>query len=231
GAPWRPFEDGGVGGEAWARGVLRNAQPGLSLRGLPDAATCNALAKAQGRGVRTVHEAPEDIPPPLLGGDSEEDGAVTRGIALRYQFEALLNEVRYPPSALQCSWRLPPAGHPVPEDLVDDVPPRPFELRSNADSAPAPQPPHFAQHPLRPEQLKSLGWMLEQECGRGLGPFQVEWRRYWTTKPEEIDENACMSLVSRGMRVSITPARCLKNSPQEKTVYREVCGHCLVAFW
>ena len=41
--------------------------------------------------------------------------------------------------------------------------PLPFTLSSNKTDAPADQPPHFKRYPLRPEQLRSLGWMLQQE--------------------------------------------------------------------
>ena len=44
----------------------------------------------------------------------------------------------------------------------------PFTLLDNAGDEPAGQPPSFNQHPLRPEQLRSLGLMLKRE-GWDLG--------------------------------------------------------------
>ena len=38
-----------------------------------------------------------------------------------------------------------------------------FNLSSNRDDPPHKQPPHFKKMPLRPEQLRSLHWMIEQE--------------------------------------------------------------------
>ncbi|KAJ3182529.1 hypothetical protein HDU85_002627 [Gaertneriomyces sp. JEL0708] len=41
--------------------------------------------------------------------------------------------------------------------------PEPFQLSSNRHDPQHSQPPHFRKHPLRPEQLRSLSWMLAQE--------------------------------------------------------------------
>jgi hypothetical protein len=49
------------------------------------------------------------------------------------------------------------------ENLIDPLQ-VPFTLWSNKKDAPAPQPPHFSKYPLRPEQQRSLGWMLRQEA-------------------------------------------------------------------
>jgi len=38
-----------------------------------------------------------------------------------------------------------------------------FSILSNFEDGQAKQPPNFEKHPLRPEQLRSLGWMLKQE--------------------------------------------------------------------
>lgn len=48
---------------------------------------------------------------------------------------------------------------------TDNTPPTfaKFQLQSNRADPPASQPPHFIRCPLRPEQLRSLHWMLEQE--------------------------------------------------------------------
>jgi hypothetical protein len=49
-----------------------------------------------------------------------------------------------------------------------------FRLLSNANDVPAMQPPHFSpKYPLRPEQLKSLSWMIAQESKK-VQPFVEE---------------------------------------------------------
>ncbi|KAI9007348.1 hypothetical protein BC832DRAFT_530709, partial [Gaertneriomyces semiglobifer] len=61
-------------------------------------------------------------------------------------------------NTLPClSWRLTTGyKHVVAE-------PEPFQLSSNRHDPQHSQPPHFRKHPLRPEQLRSLSWMLAQE--------------------------------------------------------------------
>ncbi|RDW90589.1 putative SNF2 family helicase [Aspergillus mulundensis] len=65
-------------------------------------------------------------------------------------------------------WRLVPnsydvRGNPYPK----------FELRSNRNDALYPQPPKFENNQLRPEQLRSLSWMVAQE-GEDVEPFIEE---------------------------------------------------------
>ncbi|KAI8904617.1 hypothetical protein DFJ77DRAFT_552162 [Powellomyces hirtus] len=55
----------------------------------------------------------------------------------------------------QLSWRL------TNEYTIREFPA--FTLKSNRPDPQHPQPPHFKKFPLRPEQLRSLSWMLEQE--------------------------------------------------------------------
>ncbi|CAE8736565.1 unnamed protein product [Polarella glacialis] len=57
----------------------------------------------------------------------------------------------------------------TPTDLCGAIPERPFRLLDNNGDAPAEQPPHFKEHPLRPEQLRSLAWMLAREGYREGG--------------------------------------------------------------
>lgn len=70
-----------------------------------------------------------------------------------------------------------------PPDLMSP-PSTPFALLGNGDTAPTEQPPHFKQHPLRPEQLRSLAWMRAREGvgadGTDGAPFTVEWRKFLT---------------------------------------------------
>ena len=65
--------------------------------------------------------------------------------------------------------------------------PRPFKLLGNSNDAAAEQPPHFGSYPLRPEQQRSLQWMLSRENISDDEPFVVEWRRFFPTW-EEKDE-------------------------------------------
>ncbi|KAL4910325.1 hypothetical protein BDW74DRAFT_186376 [Aspergillus multicolor] len=65
-------------------------------------------------------------------------------------------------------WRLVPnsydvRGNPYPK----------FVLRSNKNDAPYPNPPKFQRHQLRPEQLRSLSWMVAQEA-EDVEPFIEE---------------------------------------------------------
>jgi len=50
-----------------------------------------------------------------------------------------------------------------------------FSILSNVEDAAYTQPPHFAEFPLRREQLRSLGWMVRQEKNR-KEPFVTELR-------------------------------------------------------
>eukprot|EP00873_Tetraselmis_striata_P026775 jgi/Tetstr1/447039/TSEL_034496.t1 len=60
---------------------------------------------------------------------------------------------------LVVSWRIVP--HNVGSALDDRSL---FTMKSNRDDKAPSQPPHFTKFPLRPEQLRSLGWMLQQEA-------------------------------------------------------------------
>ncbi|CAE8717504.1 unnamed protein product [Polarella glacialis] len=103
----------------------------------------------------------------------------------------LLGEVRYLPQHVALSWRAHEGvyqekklGHrTVPHDLCGPMPQEPMRLLSNSSDEAAEQPLYFERgdHPLRPEQLKSLAWMLSRE-GHGveLQPFVVEWRGFET---------------------------------------------------
>ena len=64
-------------------------------------------------------------------------------------------------SPTRVSWRVVAESEEAP--ATAGATPLPFTLSSNKTDAPADQPPHFKRYPLRPEQLRSLGWMLQQE--------------------------------------------------------------------
>jgi len=63
------------------------------------------------------------------------------------------------------SWRLS-------EHLEHTEPLAPLRLTSNRHDPSTQQPPHFKKYPLRPEQLRSLSWMLGQEAA--AAPFVQE---------------------------------------------------------
>ena len=69
---------------------------------------------------------------------------------------------------ISISWRLT-TDYVVPPKI--GVPK--LTLRSNQKDGSCPQPPGFKRFPLRPEQLRSLSWMLEQES-REAPPFDEE---------------------------------------------------------
>eukprot|EP00929_Paragymnodinium_shiwhaense_P033402 TRINITY_DN18348_c0_g4_i2.p1 TRINITY_DN18348_c0_g4~~TRINITY_DN18348_c0_g4_i2.p1 ORF type:complete len:1172 (+),score=307.38 TRINITY_DN18348_c0_g4_i2:77-3592(+) len=129
-------------------------------------------------------------------------------------FAQLLDGPRFPPDNLELAWcskalKKPPekgTGKVVLKKDDEEVPADirwrgeaaeqegPFKLLDNLADAPAQQPPHFKKYLLRPEQLRSLAWMLERE-GYEQGvtqdgklvqtnteqePFVAEWRQLWT---------------------------------------------------
>jgi SNF2 family DNA or RNA helicase len=110
-----------------------------------------------------------------------------------------LSKLRYPPSSIECWWRettehlkakkahkqLAEKCMMPPPDLIGSLDARPFPLRNNLGGPEAQQPPHFDEHLLRPEQLRSLAWMLGQELPEAP-PFGVEWRTYsnWQRKSD-----------------------------------------------
>jgi len=64
-----------------------------------------------------------------------------------------------PGSLLGVSWRL--VSH---DEHVLPALPKSFDLKSNRNDSPSSQPPKWSKkYPLRPEQLRSLGWMIQQE--------------------------------------------------------------------
>lgn len=105
----------------------------------------------------------------------------------------------------------------VPAELRGPVPQQgPFKLLNSLDEAPAQQPPHFKRHLLRPEQLRSLAWMLAREgfeSGAGEDvdldirdargeqePFVLEWRQLLTDARTSysVDLRAKASYIVRG---------------------------------
>jgi SNF2 family DNA or RNA helicase len=113
---------------------------------------------------------------------------------------ATLKNVRYPPSSLDMCWRFHD-DHDITKLMPHLAEARSFRLLSNAEDEAAPQPPHFQTHPLRPEQLRSLSWMLSQE---GIGnsetdpdqhEFVVEWLR-WAPVPS-LGKKASMEMKAR----------------------------------
>lgn len=56
---------------------------------------------------------------------------------------------------------------------IQDAALPPFKIKGNRDNAEHAQPPGFKTHKLRPDQLRSLNWMIEQEK-HGVSPFLEE---------------------------------------------------------
>ena len=124
----------------------------------------------------------------------------------RLQFEIVMErflvQVRFLPETISLAWRYSNSNS-APSDLQGHVPPKPFALLDNSVDAPVLDPPHFAFHPLRSDQLRSLSWMLSRE-GIGAAPassiFEVDWRRYWTSwiapdvqiKKETLEVRSCI---------------------------------------
>lgn len=153
----------------WAKNV-RNHPPPLTLKreqqqGLPSEST-GRLHERDDEKKKTK----EEVRP--MGSSTAAPKAV-----LKQHFMSLLQDVRFAPSQITLTWRSSDK-YEVPEGLEGALPPRPFTLLDNAKDAPAPQPPRFKNHQLRPEQLQSLAWMLAQERGEGAGDFHVTWRQF-----------------------------------------------------
>ena len=94
--------------------------------------------------------------------------------------------------------------HPGPADLVGQIPARPFALLDNLEDAPAAQPPRFKNYLLRPEQLRSLAWMLSQEADAASrqNQLEVEWRAFSSPSSFLVDSG----LNSVGWKVRPLPA-------------------------
>lgn len=99
----------------------------------------------------------------------EEDGIASVRIGLNVAslihraLSRLPTENRY--SEPHLSWRLTTS--------IEDFTPPKFRLTSNRSDPSHSQPPHFKKVPLRPEQLRSLSWMLAQEDPKA-DPFLEE---------------------------------------------------------
>eukprot|EP00930_Biecheleria_cincta_P046248 TRINITY_DN31898_c0_g1_i1.p1 TRINITY_DN31898_c0_g1~~TRINITY_DN31898_c0_g1_i1.p1 ORF type:complete len:1039 (-),score=190.22 TRINITY_DN31898_c0_g1_i1:177-3293(-) len=187
---WLSFPGAGMhGGVEWVARMLQKEPPCLSLRAQasPNRASRVKSRELQDGFQRYGHQ--------LLPARKTLDDL----------FDNLLEAVRFPPSFLELSWR----AHEIekrsardhqahlPDELrrLSDKPCQ-FMLLNNLADAPARQPPHFRRYHLRPEQLRSLAWMLMREGYEGdldgkealyrheaVGeqePFVAEWRQLWT---------------------------------------------------
>ncbi|CAK0811262.1 unnamed protein product, partial [Prorocentrum cordatum] len=201
---WAPFPPSGGWADlepSWAAQVLGRDPPCLTLRSraLEDAQNDTAGKMHMGtmlRGADWMADGFEFGTHKLLStAELAEDIMDAGGCAkvktsrLHSLFQDLLHKVRYPPAAMECSWQLRRLEYETgrrlqatPEDLLGDLPERPFRLLDNSNDALATQPPRFGDHPLRAEQLRSLAWMLRREGCGGVRPepFVVEWRRFWS---------------------------------------------------
>lgn len=153
---------------------------------------------------------------------------------LQRLFKKLIEKVRYAPSTVELTWRVlnqdatarGTAGI-VPPDLRGDLPRRPFKLLDNDGDVPAEQPPHFEEHHLRPEQLRSLSWMQarerepgsleETEAEQELEAFVVEWRRFWVPGgAAQTEEQQCEQIVV-GARIRLVTNAGLEAEPGKRS--------------
>jgi len=180
---------GRLGGPDWVHHVYNKEPPCLSLHGM------------QHSGNRIERIKNHDFDDAF---HQQGDGTLMpRRHVLEALFGKLLDTVRFPPDSMELTWRaqairkpenfrhgdplIPKDSLQVPEDLRGPFVQRyPFKLLNNLADAPAQQPPHFKTHGLRPEQLRSLGWMmLRESCEDGTDqpldaeqePFETEWRQ------------------------------------------------------
>eukprot|EP00930_Biecheleria_cincta_P032620 TRINITY_DN22621_c0_g1_i1.p1 TRINITY_DN22621_c0_g1~~TRINITY_DN22621_c0_g1_i1.p1 ORF type:complete len:1349 (+),score=265.47 TRINITY_DN22621_c0_g1_i1:55-4101(+) len=184
----------------WAQRVQAQDPPCLSLQGqkeiLGQVSTSSgemhsASGHSSGKTSLTDQTLQEKVHW-LEGGN-----VAVRTSLLRELFASLLSGVRYPPAELELSWRLVEVDRKsskkfIPPDLRGPIPSRPFRLLDNSGDAPAEQPPHFQSHSLRPEQRRSLAWMIAREegeaddaGGRSKDQCVVEWRRFWSPESHE----------------------------------------------
>ncbi|GAA5937049.1 uncharacterized protein JCM15063_000140 [Sporobolomyces koalae] len=143
---------------------LREIKPaGSSLR-------INVLALEDGKEAADYEHALKDRPSPVL--------LHTRQIGDRFELRIGLNAAslshaalaqlphptlsRWKSSAPKVEWRLANSGTHG-SKLGRQGLSATFTIKSNRDSPSTSQPPTFSSFPLRPEQLRSLYWMIEQE--------------------------------------------------------------------
>lgn len=187
---WLTFQGGGMhGGVEWVARMLHKEPPCLSLRAQASPSrACRVKSRELQEGLqRYGHQ--------LLPAKKTLDAL----------FDNLLEAARFPPSLLELTWRAHEIDRRSARDHQAHVPaelrrlsdkPCQFMLLNNLADAPARQPPHFRRFHLRPEQLRSLAWMLMREGYEGdidskealhrpdaVGeqePFVAEWRQLWT---------------------------------------------------
>lgn len=247
----------GVGDLSWAGEVLKRDPPcltlqrgGLQVEVLPQVSD-GLLHFADGDIINTI-SVHRDNARPALGPDglpmrrarsltgfyTYEGGQLQlRKKLLVMLFKQLLAKVRYPPASVECCWKVVEADSrrifpPLPADLRGHLPSRPFRLLDNSTDLEAPQPPHFQDHPLRPEQLRSLSWMLSREgvAGAAAGeaavegsenqqePFLVEWRSFWI--PDFSPEHSTEQQIIEGAWVKLR-AGCLPSAVVDVETNRE----------
>mmetsp|Transcript_21147 Transcript_21147/g.59151 ORF Transcript_21147/g.59151 Transcript_21147/m.59151 type:complete len:1079 (-) Transcript_21147:12-3248(-) len=171
---------GRLGGEDWVSTVLAREPPCLGLQGLQPSESRVKRVKS-------------------LDSDSGFQRNGSRMAPARHLVEELfrkmLDGVRFPPNLLEFAWRAEPpdAAKALEDSQGSSAQPCRFRLLNNLADLPAQQPPHFKRHQLRPEQLRSLAWMLAREgyedgdgkdevvdVANAAGeqePFVAEWRQ------------------------------------------------------
>eukprot|EP00928_Gymnodinium_smaydae_P090680 TRINITY_DN7443_c0_g2_i1.p1 TRINITY_DN7443_c0_g2~~TRINITY_DN7443_c0_g2_i1.p1 ORF type:complete len:1719 (+),score=336.34 TRINITY_DN7443_c0_g2_i1:152-5308(+) len=172
---WTQLQDRTLCSQNYIRDKLRKANPpALTLNGCKT----DDLPKESDGACRTGKMT---NPTPIV--HKIESTYFVRTSFLEGEFRDMLAQARHPPSSIECAFAIRNA---FPEDLEGPIPARPFALLDNKEDAPASQPPHFKEDTyLRPEQLRSLAWMLSREQrapereeeDENENNFVAEWRR------------------------------------------------------
>lgn len=113
---------------------------------------------------------------------------VRADVNLTSAFGMMAKLIRFLALSLEAEWRL--VDGPPPE-LARRRQQGPFRLLSNAADACCRQPPHF-EHQLRPEQLRSLRWMIGRE--EESLPLVLDYRCFWrrTGDNEAVTKSAAL---------------------------------------
>jgi len=146
------------GSQAWMRQILLREPPCLTLKGQLDGVGLPSYSSGNMRqAISRVMNASRCGDHVQLPSSVLADGV-----------SDLVAGVRYPPASVEFAWRVRDLQgrsyvNAAPADLRGKLPERPFRLLNNRDDPLAEQPRLFKGPQLRPDQLRSLSWMLAQE--------------------------------------------------------------------
>eukprot|EP00929_Paragymnodinium_shiwhaense_P033401 TRINITY_DN18348_c0_g2_i2.p1 TRINITY_DN18348_c0_g2~~TRINITY_DN18348_c0_g2_i2.p1 ORF type:complete len:1291 (+),score=319.95 TRINITY_DN18348_c0_g2_i2:100-3972(+) len=169
----------------WMAGIATTDPPSLSLSGHQ----LDSDDELESSG--SAHAGKKDFAPGGNDYETQNGHLYVRKHCLDKLFRELLRGLRYASDEMELSFRvkrIDPNERCVPPELRGAVPQRPFKLLDNASDPQAKQAPHFTKDKLRPEQLRSLSWMLmrehfveagEEDPADGFDKYVAEWRKYW----------------------------------------------------